>query len=81
MSAVAFSLPAVTPAGLGELVQAVIDAANAERAYYEGRIDPRSLRDLELFAAKIAAEADLAARLSALGVSPRHARTMAEALS
>lgn len=75
------ALALVLPAGIGELAQAVVEAAEAEHAYLSGTYDPNSLRDLELYAARHEAEAALATRLTALGIAPAHARTMAEALS
>lgn len=80
---IALAQPAVrvAPKTLGDLAQAVTTAAAAEQAYYEGSYDSRSLRDLELFAARIAAEQDLAAALIAQGVAPEQARLMSEALS
>jgi hypothetical protein len=78
---VAFALTPVAAQTLGDLAKAVVDATAAEQAYYEGQIDSRSLRDLELFAARIGAERDLAAALVALGVTPEQARRMAEALA
>lgn len=80
---IALAQPAVrvAPLSLGDLAQAVMAAAKAEQAYYEGDIDSRSLRDLELFAARMAAEQDLAAALTVQGVAPEQARMMAEALA
>ena len=81
MIALAQPVVRVAPQTLGTLAQAVVAAAKAEQDYYAGTIDSRSLRDLELFAARIAAEQDLAAALTAQGVTPEQAGMMAEALS
>lgn len=80
---IALAQPAVriAPLSLGDLAQNVATAAKAEQDYYAGRYDSRSLRDLKLFAARIAAEQDLAAALIAQGIAPEQARMMAEALA
>jgi hypothetical protein len=80
---IALAQPAVrvAPRALGELARAVAAAAKAERAYYDGPIDPDCLDDLELFAARIDAEQSLTAALIAHGVAPEYARIMAEALA
>lgn len=80
---IALAQPAVrlAPLSLGELARAVAAAAKAEQAFYDFPERAEDHREFELFAARIAAEQDLAAALIAQGIDPKQARSMAEALA